>query len=285
MIENLTASDIANEISMLRSAFKGTFVVVEGVTDSRLYSKFIAKEDVRIEIAYSKDNVKRSVIDSRANRGDLKIIGIVDPDLDRLMGMECRHPIYTTDKRDMESMILCTKALDDLLTEYSDADELKGFEEKHGPIRDVVANAAAPLGMLMYISYRDSLGLCFKDINHRSFINRRTLENDRYKMIDEVFALSRSPRIGKKDLMVRLNKEMEALEDQWLAVRGHDAVEILTIGLSDSFGSYNACGIKCGQIGGSLRLAFSYDYFAETRLYDDTFQWSKKTSNPLWVSR
>ena len=40
MIDNLSASDIANEISMMRSVFKGTVLVVEGVTDSRLYSKF-----------------------------------------------------------------------------------------------------------------------------------------------------------------------------------------------------------------------------------------------------
>jgi hypothetical protein len=285
MIENMTASDVANEISMLRSTFKGTFVVVEGITDSRLYGKFIKKEEVNIAIAYSKENVRHSVMECRVNRGDLKIIGIVDPDLDRLNGWEYRVPIFTTDHRDLESMILCTRALDDLLIEYADAGQLKKFEDKFGVVKDVIAKATAPIGMLMFISQRDGLGLCFKDLDYGSFINKRTLENDYYKMIDEVFSLSRSPNTNKKDIFAKLIKDMDSLEDPWLAVRGHDAVAVLAIGLSDVFGSYNCCGMKCGQIGGSLRLAFSYDYFADTELYKDTSEWSKKTQNPLWLNR
>lgn len=285
MIERLTASDIANEVSMMRSAFKGTFVVVEGVTDSRLYGKFIDPEGVMVLIAHSKDNVRRSVIESRTNRRDLRIIGIMDPDLDRLNGRTYPMPLFLTDNRDQEGMILASRALDDLLTEYADQALLKSFEDKHGPVREAIARSAAPIGLLMHISRCDGLKLCFKDMDYRSFIDPRTLELDMQRMVEEVISLSKDPNIGRKDALSRLKRELKHLEDPWMAVRGHDAVEILTIGLAEVFGSYNSYGIKHGQVAGSLRLAFSYDYFADTGLYGDTSEWSRKTGNRLWLRR
>ncbi len=56
MLNDLTADDVANEISMSRSVFKGTYLVVEGATDARLYGKFMA-EGTKIIAACSKSNV------------------------------------------------------------------------------------------------------------------------------------------------------------------------------------------------------------------------------------
>ena len=60
MLDQLTSSDIANEVSMMRSVFKGTVLIVEGVSDSRLYGKFTDRENVRIMIAHSKNNVMQA---------------------------------------------------------------------------------------------------------------------------------------------------------------------------------------------------------------------------------
>ena len=48
MREYITSDDICNQISMERTVFKGTFLVVEGVTDERLFEKFIDKDQVKI---------------------------------------------------------------------------------------------------------------------------------------------------------------------------------------------------------------------------------------------
>ncbi len=283
MIENLSASDVANEISMMRSSFKGTFVVVEGVTDSRLYSKFTV-DDAKVVVAFSKDNVKRSVNELRGRRNDTKVIGIVDPDLDRIGRRECRFPVFDTDRRDQETMVMCSHALEDVLYEYADMDALKSFEEVNGNVRDVIAKAVAPIGMLMYISERDDLGLSFKNLDYRSFIDRRTLKLNPRRMIEDVFSISRAPMIGKKDALQKLGAELKSLKDPWLVVRGHDAVAVLTMGISEIFGSYNGRGLKEGQVSGSLRLAFSFGYFSETNLYSCTYEWSASSGNPLWVS-
>lgn len=285
MIGELKSSDIANTISMTRSYHKGPIVVVEGVTDSRLFGKFISRNEVKIIIAYSKNNVKKSVAEVCGVRNDKKVVGILDADLDRLFGKKTSPPIFFVDKRDMETMILSTRALDDMLAEYSDSEKLDAFEEKHGKIGDVLARSAYPIGILMFISARENLGFSFKNIDHSTFIAKNTLAIDIMRMIIEVYHQSINAGVSKKDLIDMISEEEEVLDDPWIAVRGHDAVSILAIGLSETFGSYNSKNIDSDQVAGALRLAFNIDYFRETDLYKDTVKWSQRNNFVLWVTQ
>lgn len=284
MIGNISSNDVANQISMMRSAFKGTVVVVEGVTDSRVYSKFADKDNTQIVIAYSKDNARRAVTECRVSRRDLKVIGIIDSDLGRLNGKTVQPPLFETDKRDLECMMISSRALDDVLAEYADTEQMEEFIKANGPVRDAIARASAPIGILMYISDRDHLCLCFKDLDYRTFVDRSSLKINLRMLLEDIYSVSKNPQIGKKALSDRLYRELGLLEDPWDAARGHDAVAVLTIALTKVFGSYNAGGLKEGQVGGALRLAFSADDFELTDLYRDTSEWSRKTENPLWIS-
>lgn len=285
MINELTSSDIANTISMLRSSHKGPIIAVEGVTDSRLYGKFIDKDEVRIVIAHSKDNVRRSMAEVWGKRNDRKVIGILDADIDKLLGKAVSPPVFYSDKRDLESMIMSTGALDDLLAEYSEPGLIERFEEKHGKISDAIARSTYPIGLLMLISMRDGIGLSFRGIDYHQFINKKTLTIDIMKMINNIFSHSVNKGIAKKDLADMISEEEELLDDPWMAVRGHDAVAVLTMGLHNAFGSYNSREINEDQVSGALRLAFGLDYFRETELHRDTVKWSEKNGFVLWVTQ
>ncbi|MCL1979192.1 MAG: DUF4435 domain-containing protein [Methanomassiliicoccaceae archaeon] len=285
MIGNLTSSDIANTISMLRSYHKGPIIVVEGVTDSRLFGKFVDKDEVKIVSAFSKENVRWSVAEVWGRRNDKRTIGIIDADIDRLYGKTYNPPIFLSDKRDLETMIMSTRAMDDVLVEYSDPELLEDFEKRYGKVGDVVARSSYPVGLLMFISARDKMGLSFKNIDHTAFINKNTLAIDVRKMIEEVFSQSLNKGIGKKELADMIAEEEEVLDDPWIAARGHDAVCVLAIGLSEAFGSYNSKGLNGGQVSGALRLAFGLEYFKGTDLYRDTLKWSQKNNFVLWITQ
>ncbi|MCL2318366.1 MAG: DUF4435 domain-containing protein, partial [Methanomassiliicoccaceae archaeon] len=194
-------------------------------------------------------------------------------------------PIFICDKRDLESMMLSSGALDDVLSEYAEWELLEKFEQNFGKISDVLARSAYPIGLLMFVSAREGVGLSFKDLDHSSFINKKTLSIDVMKMIAVVFAQSVNKGVGKSILADKISEEEETLDDPWNAVRGHDAVSVLAIGLSEIFGSYNSKNIKEGQVNGALRLAFGLDYFKETELYRDTLNWSKKNDLILWITQ
>ncbi|MDR3282778.1 MAG: DUF4435 domain-containing protein [Candidatus Methanoplasma sp.] len=285
MIDKLTAEDIANSISMLRSSHSGPVMIVEGVTDCRLYGKFIDRNEVVIVPAHSRDNVRKALAEAWGHRGDRRVIGIVDADLDILFGKANRPPLFSTDKRDLEAMMLSTRAFEDVLSEYADGDRLASFEKRHGDVRDAVSGACVMLGLMMFVSIRDNMGLSFKDIDHSAFIDERSLRADVRKMTDEVFAGSMNANRGKRDVIDAVTAEAEAIDDPWTAVRGHDAVAVLKIGLLSAFGAYNSKGLEEGRLAGSLRLAFGMGYFTETRLYADILEWGNKNNMVFWISR
>lgn len=278
----LSASDIANEMSMMRSAYKGTFLVVEGATDCRLYSKFIDSENVRIIVAHSKNNVANSVTECRTRRKDNSVLGIVDRDMDPLLNKKRNPPIFSTDKRDMESTILSTPALGDVLAEYGDADKIRNFTEKNGAIGDCVAKAAEPIGMLMYISYKRGMNLSFKDLEHSLFIDGHTLYSDLSKLVATVYGNSMAQSYPRSAIVEQLRSSLAGIEDHWIIARGHDAVTALKLGLRFGFGSYNSRNLSDDALGGALRLAYSRKYFEESELFRITKEWAEKNNLHLW---
>ena len=282
MREFLTTEDICNELSMERTVFDGAFLIVEGITDSRLFGKFVDRGEVNIVIAHSKDNVRGVVKEMSGRRRDRKTLGIMDPDLERLRGRHARPPLFHTDCRDMEMMAIRSNALDDVISEYGDPEKVDRFEERFGPIRDALVSSSYPIGLLMFISQERGLNLSFKNLTFNRFINPASMALDARQMVSEVLDNSRSARIGRKELLRVLNDEAEQLDDMWEAARGHDTISILLIGLKRSFGGFNASGLDEGSLGGALRLAFSDECFRSTRLYADTTEWADEEGIPLW---
>ena len=282
MREFLTTEDICNELSMERTVFDGAFLIVEGITDSRLFGKFVDRGEVNIVIAHSKDNVRGVVKEMSGRRRDRKTLGIMDPDLERLRGRHARPPLFHTDCRDMEMMAIRSNALDDVISEYGDPEKVDRFEERFGPIRDALVSSSYPIGLLMFISQERGLNLSFKNLTFNRFINPASMGLDARQMVSEVLDNSRSARIGRKELLRVLNDEAEQLDDMWEAARGHDTISILLIGLKRSFGGFNASGLDEGSLGGALRLAFSDECFRSTRLSADTTEWADEAGIPLW---
>lgn len=285
MREYITSDDICNQISMERTVFDGTFLLVEGVTDERLFEKFVDKEHVQIIEAHSKDNVRHAVKDMKSSRKDERVIGIIDADLDRLLGRRVKPPLFHTDCRDMEMMVIRSNALDDVLDEYCEREPLMKFTESVGPVREALLSASYPIGLLMFISQTEGLNLSFKDLEFERFVNSRTLSLNVESMVDAVIFNSKNCRMGKKALLSRLSREAENLDDEWNAARGHDTVDILLLALKRNFGSFNSRNLNEGELGGALRLAFSDACFRSTELFADTDEWARTNGVELWDLR
>lgn len=282
MIDQLSSSDIANEVSMMRSAFKGTVLVVEGVSDSRLYGKFIDRENVRIIIAHSKNNVMQSVNLLHDKRKDNAVLGIIDRDMDALLGRKRSPPLFPTDKRDLESTILASPAFDAVMAEYGDNDKVRNFEKRHGPIRDCLVRAASPVGLLMFISYRKGMNLSFKDLDFTFFVNPHALTTDLSKLVAHVYSVSMGQRYQRGAVVDMLMDLIKDFGDSWDVTRGHDAVTVLKLALRTSLGAYNSKGLTDGELGGALRLAYSRGAFESTNLYRATWDWCRENGLKLW---
>ena len=57
MREYITGHSVANAVRMKRTQFAGAFLIVEGVSDKRVYGLVIDRDACTIEIAFGRDNV------------------------------------------------------------------------------------------------------------------------------------------------------------------------------------------------------------------------------------
>jgi hypothetical protein len=279
--EYLGADDIANTIMMMRTAFKGTIAVVEGITDRRLYGKFFDDRDVNVIIAHSKTNVRDAVHTVCSDRRCTGVIGIVDADLDYLMGRVRKPPIFITDTRDSEMMMLKSTAAKDVLAEYASPELMERFVDRYGDVISTVLNACYPVGLLMYVSEKQGFNLSFKDLDFETFIDRRTLHCDLRRMIDEVmFHTGGGP--SPKYVLACLEKEMQDEHDPWIVCRGHDAMAVFAIALKYIFCGGNCRYIQESELAGGFRLAYDRSDLVGTKLFTDTSAWCSEHGMKLW---
>ena len=275
--------DVANEISMRRSVEKEVFVVVEGITDYRLYGKFTDEQNCKLAIAHSKSNVRLSVKELVKDRGDDMVSGIVDADYDRINGADIDPPVFITDAHDLETMIFHSTALEHILWEYGDQDKIQDFENRRGMgIREAILNACYPIGTLMYLSLKNNYELNFRDMNYHDFINPSTLILDLDRFVTDVHSNSKFGREKKKSLLRNLNQELAKKHDPWQMCRGHDMADVLILGFQHSFGSYNSRALNHGALQGSLRLAYHREHFQDTDLFQGLGSWGHDRDLNIW---
>lgn len=280
MREYLSSADICNQMSMLRSVFDGVFLIVEGVTDQRLFEKFVDKDSVRIVQAHSKDKVRSTVRDMEGRRSDKKVIGIMDPDLELVNGRKVNPPLFYTDCRDMEMMLIRSNAFDDVIDEYTDRTKLEEIGFDTDSLRQAIVDASSNVGKLMKVSADNRYSLCFKDLDFKRFINPRTIECDVRALVNAVMDNTVVRKTDRKALLAAFCEEPE--HDPWLIARGHDTVDVILVVLKGAIGAFNSRYLNEGELSGSLRLAFSDQDFEVTTLYSSTENWSRRTGNPLW---
>lgn len=272
----LNATRLVTKLKMLRSGKKSkSFLIVEGITDLRFYSKFIASSACEVLIADSKENVK-TCITSCNQEGIPGIIGIVDADFLRLEEEELKiENLYLTDEHDLECMLVHSPAYENIIIEYAEPNKYARFQgRKQQNVRDLLLRNASYIGFLRRYSLEHNLGLRFHGLDFTTFVSKNGLEVDKGTLVRQVLLLSKRLNTYDADeLIAQLDLVDELKEERWQLCCGHDLVELLTLGLINIFGDYNAKTLFSGQLEGSFRLAYTSRYFESTALYAALVEW------------
>lgn len=294
MRQYLTPHDVANQIRMRRSQWAGAFLLVEGGTDARFYGRFVHYES--IVVADGKEQVIQCLrlLVGHAFPG---VAAIVDRDewalgegaMPEIPGLMC------TDDRDLEIMALRSPALGRVLDTYGSEDKLAGLQAGGTSAVDILLGAGSELGYLRWLCVRDQsrgdrdpatalapdgpLRLKFKKLSFGKFLDRRTLEVDRKRLVRAISDHSRQPlhvqRVEEAlDGLRQLASETSV--DPWDLCAGHDLVKILEIGLCSRFGSCQQVTLE--KLDGVLLLAYQDAHFERTLLFAAMQAWS--TAHP-----
>jgi hypothetical protein len=274
MREFLTPNDRANEIKMLRSSFKGTFLLIEGSTDKVFYGRLINKSICTLFPISGKPSSKSLVINVLQileQSGVSGVLAIVDADFDHLETLPVSSSnLLRTDSHDLETMILSSNALEKVVEEYSSEDKMSKFDLD---FREALLAAGLAIGYLRWISQLDGLNLTFSNLSFKNFINAKTLAIDELALITEVKNKSQAQKLKNEDLQNRMTDRRNPSHDPWQVCCGHDLTEILSFALQKTIGSMK---VDVSELERSLRLAYEAAYFYSTQLYQSIRLWESQ---------
>ena len=275
MKKYLTPHDIANTIQMARLTDPRSFLIVEGNTDVRFYKKLVDSEECEIIPAITKINALRTREILLKNNVE-RIIVIIDADFSEIEGTRkpasLNFDLLLTDTHDLETMILQSEALEAIITEYCDRNNLAKVCDD---VRKFLLERGKIIGYLRWVNHKDRVLLKFGGLNFDKFVNKKTLKIDENRLISEILNNTRSPNISHRDLKIRLKKIMNKNHNLWHVCNGHDLINILLIGFKKKFGLYNVKDLDSNTLSGLLRVAYHPSFFCKTRLYGFIREWER----------
>ena len=281
MREYITPDRIANKIRLLRtqSQYRGSFLIVEGDTDARLWKNLVDSTKCRVENAYNKKNAV-TVLNILEQGNFAGVLAVVDADFDILEETVPLSPnLLLTDTHDLETMLLKSPALEKVVTEHGSAEKIESFAQD---IRQTLLQSAKIIGYLRWASLKFNYCLKFEGLKFKKFVDDRTLILDESKLIKIVKDNSEKAGLDEQEIRANMDSLKTDTQDMWHVCCGHDMISILSIALCKALGSFNSQKADPKVLESYLRVAYESAHFRETKLYIAIQTW-EQTNKPFEV--
>ncbi len=279
------AHGIANRLRILRKdVHSGSFLLVEGHEEKKLYSIFVDRDACKIEIGHGKPNVQGALA-ILEGEGFAGLLALVDTDFDALEERAVASPnLLRSDTHDLETMLLASPALDKVLIERGDEDKLRAAGGAAG-VREKLLALGAPVGYLRWYNERRGSQLLFKDLEMTSFIHESSLAIDLDALLRELRNRSKALIVVDAEVLQGARALEDPSHDRWHVCCGHDLVRILSVGLRRTWGSNKPSDVEPKRLEESLRLAFSRADLESTRLFAGIVAWEAVSAPYVVLSR
>ena len=264
----------ANSIRLKRSQHQGAFLLVEGRDDRMLMRRFVCATTCSIQVMEGKHDVL-DVVHILTEQNFMGVLGMVDADFGRVVGAGTLSiNLVMSDGHDLETMLLMSTALEDVLSEFGSQAKIDSLEEG---VWQIITNLALPLARLRLYANVRGLPLRFEGINYSSWLPRAEFVADIDLLIQEVKNRSQRPDLSDEALKSAI-LETEGLDhDVSEMCNGHDLIAILSIGLRNKFGSNSAQAVEPEKLGTALRLAYRESSFRATNLFHSIAEWESSS--------
>lgn len=273
--EYINPNSIAATVRMLRSTFRGSFLLVEGDIDARLYGRLVNRNLCHVQICINRANVICVV--KILNEG--KFVGhlaIIDKDHSPMLNeILPNENLLLTDENDLEMTILCSETLDRFLTEYGNPEKIAALENaKHLSLRDILIQSASVIGTILFLSKTNGWNLKFEEMTLR-FTGRDGLDIDLDRQIEHLRGRSPgTPMPASNAVRAQFEAARQQHPDLLSHTRGCDTCEVLSKGVHDVFGR-NHHNLARGGLAAEevIRAAYSPENFLQNQLYAGIRAW------------
>lgn len=244
------------------SNFRKKAILVEGKSDKKAYSAWLADFDFLLEeVPGSRRDVIEIVTEFATPS---TIAGICDSDFDNLIGIRTTQPsdgIFYTDWHDAEMGIWVRKECRERVL----CETLSGDTSHESSLKSFVESFTAEIGALRFVNHRDDLRINFSGLKI-SNVYDKDLNQFRTKLVDDLN--TRSPN-RQRDLVITDITNVSRMDfEPGQLCQGHDVVMTVCLYLRNTGAHYTTAAID-----GLLRLSFTKEMFAETQLGAELRVW------------
>jgi len=248
-------------------------VVVEGTKDRDAFAAILRRPPSHCVPARGKDAVIE-VAEVIASTKKRRVIGIVDADELSATGgsIEASCPVFTTDYRDLESMLFFSPAGRRVLLQLFDADIVSAIEGGQGvDVRTWFARQLAVVGAARTLNASDDLWISFANFPVAKYADLRGLRLDARSYLRDVATGSR--RITDPAAFTRKVQDLLKRVAPEKLTHGHDLTAFLATlaaGPRGAGGTPDQSAIEM-----ALRAAYTPWDFRRTELHGQLLAWSK----------
>ena len=274
IIDEANAESVAGEIVLLRAQNDlSAILILEGVDDRKLLSRFIDEKVCEIVISYGKQFSVEGLRKARTH-GVVGVVAIVDRDYDDHLGVSIvDQDIIVTDDHDVEMMLVMSPAFDRVLGELASREKVKSLLAEWTDVHTFLRETVHPIGALRYHSLKNNLSFKFKEMKYK-FVGR-SCEIDNVEMIREIANHSRIFQYDEQHCIESIEEWRDKEHDRWSICCGHDFTTVFGRALVSVIGSNNIIFVTQEHIERQLRLAYSTDDFRNSGLFNSIVQWEQ----------
>jgi hypothetical protein len=251
-------------------------VLVEGAADISAYAPhFQAPPADMVKVNRGRD----WVIDATCRlRGEQRtFVGIIDADDDCPLNRRPQHSgLFTTDLRDLESMMFFGGAGEQVLAQILDPTQVSEFVTARGfDLVHWVTEQVAFTGAVRLANTNNGAALCFRRVDVADYVDRTKIRFLRRKYLAELVRLS---PLGPNpsDWAARAENILSRYKGrEKLLVHGHDLTTFLSALTTGRFGTGTAYDREAVEL--ALRSAYTRQAFRQTRLWQDLVAWEKES--------
>lgn len=251
------------------------WILVEGITDQKLYSKLIDGSNSQIQMVHGggKNNLQDVLIELIKESN--KVIGIRDADFLHLDNQNVTiAELFLTDSHDAEMMLLaCDNVFKQVMAEYmpNQFDEFNSF-------RNRLLTSLKFISGIRWLNNTEDLSLLFDGLSLTSFYDATRLTLNKIKCIEYI-----ERRSSKKKRTIQAEEielKIANISDYYNLCNGHDVVKALALYITANTNTKK--GIGDDEIAKVLRVTYRKDDFISTKLYRDLKNWEQKTKYVLF---
>jgi len=267
-----TPGDIVAEIKMSLAAFCGVHLLVEGGADKSFW-KLQFNQAAKCELVICGN--KTVVISSIIHLDQLalgKILGVIDDDFDSILGISyVSKNLFSTDTHDLETMMVSSKALNNILTELGDSARISRFvASANRSVADTLVDIALVFGRLRLLNARNNWGVDFSKLSPWKYMDQGTWQLDKAKLFTDF-----ANQIGTTPLYVENAVTAEVSTPPWNIIQGHDAINILAIGLRSALATKQVSEKDLYRL---FRLSYDSAMFQSTALFGKISAWAQSNN-------